>query len=325
MRRCSRQISRRRLSMEFINLFNISRYRAHIELLRPPLAPMDLAMPAASALLASYAVSGALPSLWPFVIATIGAYCAITSSYVFNDCCDVDVDKVAMPNRPLPSAKLTKKEAQAWSLLLFGIAAAVAFYINPESFISLIAATVLITIYSSWAKRNTPFSWIFVGLAFGLVPFGVWLAMEPAGFLKAGPGVHLASIILAAMICITDWGFTNCDASRDTAGDSEKGIPTTPATYGIPATAKMVALFWIVGVVLSLALGISAGLGLLYLASAALAGGWLLLQNLDFVRNPTAERGDRLFYQSANYRAVLFAALILDVLLRTALPGMGGL
>jgi 4-hydroxybenzoate polyprenyltransferase len=300
-----------------------SRFRAYWELLRPPLAPMDLAMPAASALLASYAVSGALPSLLPFVIATIGAYCAITSSYVYNDCCDIDVDKVAMPDRPLPSARLGKKEAQIWSLLLFGIAAAVALYLNPESFVCLVVATLMITIYSAWAKRNTPFSWIFVGLSFGLVPLGVWLAMEPAGVLKDGPGLHPAGVILALMICITDWGFTNCDASRDVQGDREKGIPTTPATYGIPATAKMVALFWVVGIVLSLAMGVSAGLGLIYMVAAALSGGWLLLQNLDFVRNPTAERGDQLFYQSANYRAVLFAALIVDVLLQTMIPGAG--
>jgi len=299
----------------------LSKFRAHIELLRPPLAPMDLAMPAASALLASYAVSGALPPLLPFVLATLGAYAAITSSYVFNDCCDIDVDRIAMPNRPLPSAVLSKREAQIWALLLFIFSAAVALYLNLESFVVLALATAMITIYSAWAKRSTPFSWIFVGLSFGLVPLGVWLAMEPAGFLKPGLGLHPASVILALMIGITDWGFTNCDASRDVAGDREKGIPTTPATFGIPATAKMVAFFWLIGVALSLALGVLAGLGWLYLAVAAGAGGWLLRQNLDFVKNPTAERGDRLFYQSAGYRAVLFAAIIADVLLKAMLSG----
>ena len=219
-------------------------------------------MPAASALLAVYAVEGALPPLLPFIIAAIGAYCAITSSYVYNDCCDIDVDSIAMPNRPLPSAMLSKREAQLWSLFLFLVAAAVALYLNPESFAVLLAATLLITIYSAWAKRNTPFSWIFVGLSFGLVPLGVWLALEPAGLLKSGPGLHPAALILAAMIVITDWGFTNCDASRDVAGDKEKGIPTTPATYGIAATAKMVAGFWIIGVILSLALGLAAESGM---------------------------------------------------------------
>lgn len=308
-----------------MGLMNLTRFEGHIQLLRPPLAPMDLAMPAASALLASYAESGGLPALLPFLLAIVGAYCAITSSYVFNDCCDIDVDRVAMPNRPLPSLRLGKREAQAWSILLFAVAGVISLYLNPESFVNLIAATLIITIYSAWAKRATPFSWIFVGLAFGLVPFGVWLAIEPVGFLKAGPGIHPASIILALMICITDWGFTNCDASRDVAGDKAEGIPTTPATYGIPATSKMVAIFWLIGIALSIALGLSAGLGLLYLAAAALAGGWLLLQNLDFVRHPTSARGDRLFYQSANYRAVLFAAIIADVLLRTWLSYAGTL
>jgi 4-hydroxybenzoate polyprenyltransferase len=305
-----------------MSLMNLSRFKPHIQLLRPPLAPMDLALPAASALLASYAVSGGLPNLLSFILATAGAYCAITSSYVFNDCCDIDVDRIAMPDRPLPSMQLGKREAVAWSLFLFAAAASVALFLNPESFVNLVAATVIITIYSAWAKRFTPFSWVFVGLAFGLVPFGVWLAVEPAGILKVGPGIHPASVILGLMICITDWGFTNCDASRDVEGDKAEGIPTTPATYGIPATSKMVAFFWLIGVALSIGLGLSAGLGPLYLVTAGLAGGWLLLQNLDFVRNPTAERGDHLFYQSANYRAVLFAAIIVDVLLRAALPNL---
>ncbi|HWQ18281.1 MAG TPA: UbiA family prenyltransferase [Methanotrichaceae archaeon] len=303
-------------------LVNTSRYRAHLELLRPPLAPMDLAMPAASALLASYSFSSELPALMPFIIATLGAYCAITSSYVLNDFYDVEVDKIGMPDRPLPSAQVSRHEALIYALLLLGIAALSALYLNPESLVTLAAATAIITVYSAWAKRNTPFSWAFVGLAFGLVPLGVWLAVEPAGILTPGPGIHPASIMLALMICITDWGFTNCDASRDVEGDRKNGIPTFPVTYGIPATSRMVAFFWLCGVVLSIAMGLSAGLGLVYLGAAGAAGAWLLWQNLEFVRNPTASRGKLLFYQSANYRAVLFAALIADVLLRTAVPGV---
>ncbi|HPT37819.1 MAG TPA: UbiA family prenyltransferase [Methanothrix sp.] len=296
--------------------FYMKRLKAYVELLRPPLAAMDLAMPAAAALLAVWAVESALPPIMTFIIAAIGAYCAITSSYVYNDCCDIDVDRIGMPNRPLPSAQLSRKNAQLWSLILFLVAALVSLYLNLESFVVLVIATIFISIYSSWAKRNTPFSWLFVGLSYGLVPLGVWLAFEPAGLLSAGPGLHPAAVILAAMICITDWGFTNCDASRDVAGDREKGIPTTPATFGIAATAKMVTGFWIIGVVLSIALGLAAHLGWLYLSAAAVAGIWLLLQNLDFVRHPTAKRGEELFYQSANYRAVLFSAIIIDVLLQ---------
>ena len=299
---------------------NFSTLKAYIELLRPPLAPMDIVMPAAAALLSAFVCRGALPALYPFILATIGAYCAITSSYVLNDCIDIDVDRIAMPDRPLPSEQLSRRHALAWSLLLFVFAAIIALYLNLESFVVLLVATLIITIYSTWAKRNTSFSWLFVGLAFGLVPFGVWLAISPLGILKDGPVLQVPSLILAFMICITDWGFTNCDASRDIDGDMEKGIPTLPATYGIPATSKVVAIFWLIGVLFSLALGISSGLDALYLVVAFTAGAWMLIQTLDFMRKSTGMRGDQLFYQSANYRAVLFAALILDVLLRSTLP-----
>jgi len=87
----------------------------------------------------------------------------------------------------------------------------------------------------------------------------------------------------------------------------------------------MVAVFWLIGVLLSLSLGISADLGWLYLFIAVIAGGWQVRQALDFVCHPTAKRGDMLFYQSANYRAVLFVAIIVDVLLKTILPISSGL
>ncbi len=288
--------------------------KAYLELLRPPLAPMDLALPAASALLSAYATSGALPDALPFLIATIGAYFAITSAYVFNDYIDVDVDSIGMPGRPLPSSRVSRRAAATYAAMLFLLAAAAALYLNPESLVALLLATVIITAYSAWAKRRTPLSWIFVGLAFGMVPVGVWLAISPLGYLKPGPGFHPAALLLGLMICITDWGFTNCDAARDVPGDRAKGIPTTPATYGIPLTSRLVAAFWSAGIVLSLLLGASAGLDVVYYAVAMVSGVWMLRQCIDFMRNPTPERGDRLFYQGANYRAVLFAALILDVL-----------
>jgi hypothetical protein len=38
----------------------------------------------------------------------------------------------------------------------------------------------------------------------------------------------------------------------------------------------------------------------------------MINQTFDFIRRPTAERGKGIFYQGANYGAVLFAALIID-------------
>ncbi|MCK4929364.1 MAG: UbiA family prenyltransferase, partial [Methanosarcinales archaeon] len=89
----------------------LDKMRPYVEMLRPEIADMDLALPVASALLATYLLNGGLPALVPFILALVGAYFAITSSYVFNDYCDVDIDKINLPQRPLPSSRVTRKNA----------------------------------------------------------------------------------------------------------------------------------------------------------------------------------------------------------------------
>ena len=300
-----------------------SRTGAFIKLLRPEIAAMDLALPAASALLATYLLTTGLPPLFPFVLAVIGGYCAITSTYVFNDCCDIDIDKINLPDRPLASERVTRRQGLLYAFLLFVVATSVAFYLNPESLMALIIATLAISIYSAIVKRATFLSFLPVGFAYGLVPIGVWLAFDPAGVLDIG-AVHsyapddgvllpLTAIFFGAMICVTDWGFTLSGVARDVEGDRLRGAPTFPVTFGVPATSKFVMACWVCGVLFSLAIGYTAGLGRIYFIGAIFAGIWMLLQASDFMRNPLPERGGRLFLQASWYRAVIFTAMIMDV------------
>ncbi len=304
----------------------------YLEMLRPEIADMDLALPAASALLASYLLAGAFPPLIPFIIAVIGGYAAITSSYVFNDCCDIDIDEINLPNRPLPSSKLSKNQALSYALVLAIIASATALYLNPESFVILIIAIVVISIYSFVAKRMTFLSFLPVGIAYGLVPIGIWLAFDPAGILlnvqdsvmaelvTEGQDtviLPLAAIFLGIMICVTDWGFTLSGVARDVEGDRVRGAPTFPVTFGVPATSKFVTVCWILGVIASLIIGLTAHLGPIFFAGAMLAGIWILKQSFNFIKNPFPERGGQLFLQGSRYRGVMFGSLIVDVVLST--------
>lgn len=285
---------------------------------------MDLALPAASALLASYLATGSLPSLMSFIIAVIGGYAAITSSYVYNDCCDVDIDSINLPNRPLPSAQLEKRKALIYAIFLGVVASAAALILNPESFIVLIIAVATISVYSSIAKRSTFLSFVPVGISYGLVPIGTWLAFDPAGIFKQpdyGSILPLPAIFLGLMMCFTDWGFTLSGVARDVEGDRARGAPTFPVTFGVPATAKFVTLMWIVGVIASIAIGITAHLGPVFFAGAILAGIWMLSQSFDFIKNPTPPRGGRLFLQGSRYRGIMFGSLVVDVLLMILLSG----
>ncbi len=307
----------------------------YVELLRPEIADMDLALPAASALLAAYLATGGFPPLIPFIIAVIGGYAAITSSYVYNDCCDMDIDKINLPNRPLVSNRLARGQALKYALFLFLIAGAAALILNPESFVVLLIAVATISIYSAVAKRVTFLSFVPVGIAYGLVPIGIWLAFDSAGILNIpglfgvvpsyGEVLPLPAIFLGLMMCFTDWGFTLSGVARDVEGDRARGAPTFPVTFGVPATSKFVTFMWVVGVVASIAIGLTAELGPVYFAGALLAGGWMLTQSFDFIKNPAPERGGKLFLQGSRYRGIMFGSLILDVVLLILIPAYSGI
>jgi 4-hydroxybenzoate polyprenyltransferase len=300
--------------------------RSYIEMLRPEIADMDLALPAASVLLATYYVSAGLPEPFPFVIAVVGAYFAITSSYVFNDYCDVDIDTINLPHRPLPSSRISHHNALTFALILAVMAGIIATYLNPESLVIFIIAAAVITIYSKMAKRTTFLSFVPVGISYGLVPIGVWLAFDPAGILKPSFDntiLPLPALFLGIMMCVTDWGFTLSGVARDVEGDRAKGAPTTPVTFGVPATSKFIFFCWVAGVIASIAIGYSAHLGPVYFAGALIGGGWILWQSMDFIKHPVPERGGKLFLQGSRYRGVMFGSLIIDVLLLILIKSTG--
>jgi len=295
-------------------------------MLRPEIADMDLALPAASALLATYYLSGGLPDIFLFMVAVAGAYFAITSSYVLNDYCDVDIDQINLPKRPLPSSRIKQKSALLYAVVLAIVAGTVAAFLNLESLVVFIIAAGIITFYSAIAKRSTFLSFVPVGISYGLVPIGVWLAFDPAGILKPdidNQVLPLPAIFLGIMMCVTDWGFTLSGVARDVEGDRAKGAPTTPVTFGVPLTSKFVFVCWVLGVIASLVIGYTARLGPVYFTGALLGGGWILWQSMDFIRNPEPKRGGELFLQGSRYRGVMFGSLIVDVLLLIFIKSTG--
>jgi len=278
----------------------------YIKIMRPELAFMDLTLPIACAFLAAFVGSGTYPELYQFFKAIFGAYFAIVGSYVLNDFFDVDVDRINLPNRSLPSGELKKYNAFFFSILLYLVSILLFASINLESTVVVMVALIVITSYSGFFKRRTPLSFIPVGVAYGLVPLGVWLAFSP---------VSLPVILFSLMIGITDLGFTNLDASRDVYGDKKSNIPTLPVTLGIPFVSKFVLVCWTIGIVLSILIWYAADLWYVYLVSAILAAMWFLMRYREFLQSPTPKLGEKLFFDASSYRGFLFVALIIDIVI----------
>src|SRR5215467_12841654 len=60
---------------------------------------------------------GTFPSLWVALLGFLTASLLLAGAMVFNDIQDVQVDRVNSPERPLPSGKVTIREAYGFSAI----------------------------------------------------------------------------------------------------------------------------------------------------------------------------------------------------------------
>src|SRR5262245_49488641 len=85
----------------------MSRLRAYAQLVRLPNLPSALADIGLGAL-----VAGALPSRWGvFLLLALSSACLYSAGMVWNDYFDVEQDKRERPERPIPSGRVTRREA----------------------------------------------------------------------------------------------------------------------------------------------------------------------------------------------------------------------
>jgi heme o synthase len=176
----------------------------------------------------------------------------------------------------------------------------------------LLAFTIFfyVGVYTLWLKRRTPQNIVIGGLSGALPPAIGWVAVT--GSLSPAP------LILVLMIFLWTpphfWAlalFRSDDYAR-------AGVPMMPVVAGKRSTRRQIlayALLLFPAGLMPAAIGLG---GPLYLAAAAVFGGWMtldavmVLRETDEAREPAARR---LFAVSILYLFMLFAALIGEHLL----------
>src|SRR3989344_737409 len=81
-------------------------------------------------------VAGALlvPSL-NLLLGMLVVFLVSGAGMIINDIFDIEIDRVNKPERPLPSGRITKKKAWAYSILLFIIGNVIAYNIGINAYI----------------------------------------------------------------------------------------------------------------------------------------------------------------------------------------------
>jgi 4-hydroxybenzoate polyprenyltransferase len=224
-------------------------FKAYFELGRP----FTLIAPALGVLSGAVTAVGAAPrDEWSWSILTfplIGALMAAVlnaGNNALNQIYDLDIDAVNKPKRPLPSGRLTIRQAWTFTVVTYVLALILAWLVMPggrhECFWIVLAAVVFTFIYSMPPLRTKRHGiWANVTIA---IPRGVLLKVAGWSTVKTIVGVE--PWYIGAIFGLFLLGASTTKDFADMEGDRLGGCRTLPIEYGVVRAAWMISPSFVV-------------------------------------------------------------------------------
>jgi len=258
--------------------------------------------------------AGELPSITLMLAVLLGGALAAGGANTINCWIERDRDQVMRRthNRPLPAGEIAPRDA-----LVFGLVLEVTAFAWLWATVNLLAAALAVSamlfyvfVYTIWLKPRSPQN-IVIGGAAGAVPVLVgWAAVT--GRLDAP-----AWVLFAIVFCWTPPHFWAL-ALRYEDDYRAAGIPMLPVVRGDRAAARQILAYSVVVVAVTFALLAFDDMGVLYVVVAAVLGALFILRAVRLDHDVTPARAIKLFSFSNTYLALLFAAIAVDTLIRSA-------
>lgn len=250
--------------------------KAYFELGRP----FTLVAPALGFFSGALTAVGAAPHepwSWPLIVPPLlGALMAATlnaGNNALNQIYDLDIDRINKPKRPLPSGRLTIRQAWIYTVVTYTAALVLAWLVAPdgrhECFWLVLIAVVCTFIYSVPPLRTKRLGiWANITIA---IPRGTLLKVAGWSAVKTIFGVE--PWYIGAIFGLFLLGATTTKDFADMEGDRRGGCRTLPIQYGVQRAAWMISPSFVVPFTM---IPIGAWLGIL-------TGNFWLLQALGVV------------------------------------------
>jgi heme o synthase len=253
-----------------------------------------------------------LPGFWLAVATLVGGSLAAAGANTINCYIDRDIDAIMKRThrRPLPAGLISPERALAFGigLSIFSFAFLTLTVNLLTACLALSAILFYVFIYTIWLKRSTAENIVIGGAAGAVPPLCGWAAVT--GGLDAAPLIMFAIIFLWTPPHF--WALA-IGYSNDYA---EAKVPMLPVTHGAVEARRRSLVYAVVTAVISVSLYLTGDVGLVYLATATATGiafSWLAWRQLQIA---SVRAAMRLFHYSTTYLAIIFAAMVIDQLVR---------
>ena len=223
---------------------------------------------------------GTLPNPTQAIFGFLTAFLLLAGTMVFNDIQDVQVDRVNSPNRPIPSGKVTIRQAYGLSVVFSAFALLSSLVLGILTFLTALFALALMAYYNTHGKKT--------GLLGNVVvSFNVALP-----FFFGGLAINSLRPLLFIFFLLAFLANTAREVAKgiaDVAGDSSKGIMTIAVMQGPKRAAELAAAFFVVAVLLSFLVPVlDQRVSKLYYPIVVVADLGFFYSSYRLIRDPTA-------------------------------------
>ena len=198
----------------------MNRFKAYLELIRYPLFAIPIVATLPGALIASEG-----HFTWRVAVALLIALCGYFAGMIKNDYFHHETDKQTNPDRPLPSQRLTPRQAIVPASVIYGLCVIGGFWLNTQTGLLVMGLVAISHVYNATFKEK--------GILGSLtLPLGIGLLNIFGALVVSGAVPRLVWYAFAATT-LYDLGTHITTTFKDISRDKELGIVTTPLQIGI--------------------------------------------------------------------------------------------
>ena len=207
---------------------------------RPPRTAAAVAAYLAVLLVAAPAAGPVRHAAFAIVVAAL-----MVGGFIFNDCVDLEKDRIEHPGRPLPSGWISRTAAAAASVVWFALALGAATVLGESAF-ALVAADAALLVLYSWVRMWSGIlgNMIVATAAGSLIALIGFIAAPAPGLVAAG--VLVFGVVLSQEIVLDP---------RGAPGNGAAGMHSFAIVHGRTAAFALAVpiLFALAGMVVALA------------------------------------------------------------------------
>ena len=223
---------------------------------------------------------------------------------------DIDIKMERTKNRASATGQLSPNIILIYGIIMITIAAIVSsVFLNLlTTGMILLGSFFYVFIYTIWLKRRTTWNIVIGGFAGSAAAFAGWTAITGQ--------LNLIAILMGTLVFI--WTPSHFWALALLKDDdyTEAGIPMLPVVVGKVKAARYTIINTLLLIPFSLVF-VLLGFGYVYLVISVIFGILLLYTNVKLLKNPADKKiALTAFKFSSPYLAIIFIALILDILYR---------